>query len=378
LIREPGIARGHVRLFFSGLLDCAIADQHEGSTLKLGFMAGYSPAAIQLPLEQIVEAERLGFDSVWTSEAYGSDAVSPAAWVLAMTSRIRVGTAIMQVPARTPTCAAMTAMTLGAMSGGRFVLGLGPSGPGVAEVWYGQPYSRPLGRMREYIAVIRKIVERREPLEHDGDHYEIPYRGAGATGLGRPMKSILHGDPGLKIYTAAITPGGLRLSAEIADGVFPIWMNPERFDVLAPWLEEGFARAGAGKSLADFDVAPLVYVVLGNDLEQCRQPVREYFALYIGGMGPREKNFYNDYAARLGYEAEAKKIQDLYLAGRKREAAAAVPDRLIDECALVGPPARIRQRLQAWREAGARGQVGSLLAGGASTDALRLLAEELM
>jgi F420-dependent oxidoreductase-like protein len=346
--------------------------------MKLGLMAGYSPAGVDLPMEQIMEAERLGFDSVWTSEAYGSDAVSPAAWILARTSRISVGTAIMQMPARTPTSTAMTAMTLSKLSGGRFILGIGPSGPGVSEGWYGVPYGRPLTRTREYISIVRQIIERKAPLTHDGYHYRIPSTGEGSTGLGKPMKSILHGDPGLKIYTAAITPNGLRCSGEVADGVFPIWMNPERFDLLQPYLEEGFAKSAQPKTLADFDVAPLVYVMLGDDLEKCRQPVREYFALYIGGMGPRGKNFYNDYAQRLGYEAEARKIQDLFLAGKKVDAAAAVPDKLIDECALVGPADRIRDRLQVWRQAAADNQVGSLLAGGASTDALRLLAEELL
>jgi len=219
--------------------------------MRLGFMAGYSPAQVELPLDLILEAERLGFDSVWTSEAYGSDAVSTAAWALARTTRIRVGTAIMQMPARTPTMAAMTAMTLGALSGGRFILGLGPSGPGVVEGWYGVPYGKPLTRTREYISIIRQVIERKAPLEHDGYHYQIPYAGEDGTGLGRPLKSILRGDPTLKIYTASITPNGLRCSAEVADGVFPIWMNPQRFDVLAPHLEAGFAKAEGDKSLAD-------------------------------------------------------------------------------------------------------------------------------
>jgi F420-dependent oxidoreductase-like protein len=346
--------------------------------VKLGFMAGYSPARIDLPMKQVMEAENLGFDSVWTSEAYGSDAVSTAAWILARTSRINVGTAIMQMAARTPTCAAMTAMSLTAMSGGRFMLGIGPSGPRVVEGWYGVPYGRPLARTREYISIIRQVVERAKPLEHDGDHYQIPYKGADATGLGASMKSILHGDPGLKIFTAAITPNGLRCAGEVADGVFPIWMNPERFDLLEPYIEEGFARAGRPKGFSNFEVAPLVSVVLGDDVDKCRKTVKEHLALYIGGMGPRDKNFYNRYAARMGYEAEAKKIQDLYLSGSKAEAAANVPDRLVDEVALVGPADRIRDRLGAWKEAGRKGQVGALLAGGASVEALRLLAEELL
>ena len=341
-------------------------------------MAGYSPAQVELPMAQIMEAERLGFDSVWTSEAYGSDAVSAATWILARTSRIKVGTAIMQMAARTPTCAAMTAMTMTAMSGGRFVLGIGPSGPGVVEGWYGVPFGRPMTRTREYIAIIRKILDRKDPLEHTGYHYQIPCTGEGASGLGKPMKSILHGDPSLRIYTAAVTPNGLRCAGEIADGVFPIWMNPERFDLLGPYLEEGFSSSGMDKSLKNFDVAPLVNVALGDDLERCRKTVKDYLALYIGGMGPRNRNFYTQYVCRMGYEAEATSIQDLYLSGKKHEASAAVPDRLVDEIALVGPAERIRERLQEWKEAGRRGQVGTLLAGGASIEALRLLAEELL
>ncbi len=346
--------------------------------MRLGLMAGYSPANVNLPMEQILEAERLGFYSVWTAEAYGSDAVSTAAWVLAKTERIKVGTAIMQMPARTPTCAAMTAMTLTALSKGRFLLGIGPSGPRVVEGWYGVPYGRPMTRTREYIDIIRQVLARRAPLEHVGYHYQIPYLGEGATGLGSPMKSILHGDPNLPIYTASITPNGLRTSGELANGVFPIWMNPDRFDILGKYLSEGFAKADGEKSLANFDVAPVVSVVLGDDLERCQQPVRQHLALYIGGMGPREKNFYAQYAARMGYEAEARKIQDLYLEGRKVEAAAAVPASLIDDCALVGTADRIRDRLSRWRDASKRGEVGTILLGGVSTDALRLVAEELL
>jgi len=346
--------------------------------VKLGLMAGYSPAQVELPMEEIIEAERLGFDSVWTSEAYGSDALTPAAWILAKTSRIKVGTAIVQMPARTPTCTAMSAMTLSAMSGGRFILGLGPSGPGVVEGWYGVAYGRPLTRTREYIDILRKIFARQERLEHEGHHYQIPYRGADATGLGRPMKSILHAAAEIPIYTASITPAGLRCAGEVADGVFPIWMNPERFDLLGPFIEEGLARSEGNRTLADFDVAPLVSVVMGDDLDQCRASVKAHLALYIGGMGPPGHNFYNDYASRMGYEAQARQIQELYLTGKKIEAAQAVPDQLVDDCALVGPAERIRERLGVWKEAARRGHIGSLLVGNASVDALRVLAEELL
>jgi len=346
--------------------------------MKLGLMAGYSPAQVELPMEQIFEAERLGFDSVWTAEAYGSDALTPAAWVLAKTSRIKVGTAIVQMSARTPTCTAMSAMTLSAMSGGRFILGIGPSGPGVIEGWHGVAYGRPLTRTREYVDILHKIFARRAPLEHDGYHYQIPYRGADAKGVGRPMKSILHSQYPIPIYTAAITPAGLRCAGEVAEGVFPVWMNPQRCDLIGPFIEEGLAKAEGDRTLADFDVAPMVSVVMGDDLEQCRASVKAYFALYIGGMGPPGHNFYNDYAVRMGYADQARKIQQLYLTGKKVEAAQVVPDQLVDDCALVGPAERIRERLAVWKEADRNGQIGSMLIGGASIDALRVLAEELL
>ncbi|HPG24061.1 MAG TPA: LLM class F420-dependent oxidoreductase [Myxococcota bacterium] len=346
--------------------------------MKLGIVAGYSPASMSVPMDLIREAEGLGYSSVWTAEAYGSDAVSPAAWILAQTTKIHVGTAIMQMPGRTPAMTAMTAMTLYALSGGRFVLGLGPSGPQVVEGWHGVPYGRPLTRTREYVSIVRTILERKVRLEHDGYHYQIPYRGEGATGLGKPLKSILHGDPAMKIFTASISPAGMECAAEVADGVFPVWMDPERYDLFEDSLERGFAKAGGGKSLADFEIAPFCSVVLGDDVEKCRIPIKHYLALYIGGMGARDKNFYNDYVKRMGYEEAAVKVQDLYLEGRKGEAAEAVPDALVDAVALVGPADRIRDRLQAWKEAGARGRVGSLLAGTGDPKALRVLAEEVL
>jgi F420-dependent oxidoreductase-like protein len=278
----------------------------------------------------------------------------------------------MQMPARTPAMTAMTAMTLDALSGGRFILGLGPSGPQVIEGWHGVAYGRPLTRTREYVTIVRKILAREEPLEHKGFHYEIPYRGEGATGLGKPLKSIVHGRKDLKIYTAAISPNGLECAGEVADGVFPVWMNPERADVLLPSIQKGIAAAAGGnKRLADFDVAPFVTCVLGDDLERCRMPVKGMLALYIGGMGARGKNFYNDYAKRLGYEAAAEQIQDLYLEGKKAEAMALVPDELVDETALVGPKERIRERVQAWKQSPAT----SMLIGTGQPEALRLLAE---
>jgi F420-dependent oxidoreductase-like protein len=333
---------------------------------------------MSLPMDNILEAERLGFDSVWTAEAYGSDAVSPLAYIAAKTTKIHLGTAIMQMPARSPAMTAMSAMTLDGLSGGRFILGLGPSGPQVVEGWHGVAYGKPLTRTREYITIIRKILERREPLRFEGSHYQLPYTGPGASGLGKPLKSILHGRPDMKIFTASISPNGMRCAGEVSDGVFPVWMNPERFDVFKPQLEEGFAKAGGGKNLDGFEVAPFVTAVMGDDLDKCRLPVKGMMSLYIGGMGARGKNFYNDYARRLGYEEAAATIQDLYLDGKKGEALAAVPDSLVDDVALIGPAERILERLEAWKEAGRNRHVGSMLIGGGQPELLRLLAENVL
>jgi len=347
--------------------------------MRLGIFQGYSGSKFSIDTDAVLEAEKLGFDSVWTSEAYGSDAVTPAAWILARTTRINVGTGIIQMPARTPACAAMTALTLQALSGGRFILGIGPSGPQVIEGWHGVAYGRPLTRTREYISIIRQIFAREAPVTHDGFHYQLPYSGPGASGLGKPLKSILHGDPSLKIFTAAVAPAGIRTSAEIADGMFPIFMSPERFDVFQDDLEAGFAKAGDGKGLNNFEIAPIVPLAMGADIEACRQPIRRHLALYIGGMGAPGKNFYNDYAKRLGFEEAAVKIQRLYLTGKKAEAEAEVPEALIDAIALVGPPARIKERLAVWKDAAKEGKVDSLLlSGGTSVDALRFVAEEVL
>ena len=339
--------------------------------MRLGLIVGYSGRGMGLPLDLIQEAERLGFDSVWTSAAYGSDAITPLTWIGARTARIRLGTAILQLHARTPAMTAMTAMTLDTLSGGRFILGVGPSGPQVIEGWHGVRYGKPLTRTREYIQIVRKILRREEAVEFHGEEYDLPYKGAGATGLGKPLKSILHGRPDLPIYTAAITPAGVKLAAEVADGFFPVWMSPDKWSVFAPHVEEGFKAAGGGKSLANFDVAPFVTCVMGEDLQKCRDAVKPKLALYIGGMGARDKNFYNDYTRRLGYEDAAGKIQDLYLAGNKDEAAAQVPDALVDEVALVGPRERIRDRVQAWKAS----PVGTMCIGTMQPEALRALAE---
>jgi F420-dependent oxidoreductase-like protein len=347
--------------------------------MKLGLSAVSFGPKVSINLDLIRRAEALGFDSAWTAEAYGNDAVTTATWILAQTTKLKVGTAIMQMPARTPAMAAMTAMTLDQLSGGRFLLGLGPSGPQVVEGWHGVPYGKPLTRTREYIQIIRQILAREAPLTFAGEHYTIPATGAGTTGLGKPLKSILHGNPRIPIYTASISPNGLRCAAEVADGVFPMMVDPEKFDVsYLPYLEEGFAKAGGGKSLADFAVLPGVSVIVTDDPEKARMAVKGGMALYIGGMGARDKNFYNDLAKRLGHEEAAVKIQDLFLAGKKVEAAAAVPDALVDAVHLVGPRDVIRDRLGAWKEAGRKGWVHTMSVAASQPEALELLAEEFL
>ena len=346
--------------------------------MRLGLLLRYSGEAGGPQMDLVLEAERLGYTSVWAGESYGTDAVAPIAWVLARTSTIKAGTGIMQMPARTPACAAMTAATLQAMSNNRFLLGLGPSGPQVIEGWHGVAYGKPLTRTKEYIEIVRKIFAREAPLQHRGEHYQIPYAGADASGLGKPLKSILHPNPDLKIYTAAITPSGLRAAGEVADGVQPFMMSPERASIVTEPVLEGRHAGGKGEGLADFDIAPYVSVAMGNDVQACRDAIKPQMALYIGGMGARGKNFYNDYFKRMGYEAAAAKIQDAYLAGRRDEAIAAVPDRFIDETALVGPAERIKDRLQAWKENSKDGKIGTMLLGGASIDALRVVAEAVL
>jgi F420-dependent oxidoreductase-like protein len=339
--------------------------------MRLGLGLGYTGSRVHVDVQAVQDAERLGYHSVWTAEAYGSDAVVPLAWIGALTYRIRLGTGILQMAARTPAMTAMTAMTLDALSGRRALLGLGVSGPQVVEGWHGQPFGKPLGRTREYVSIVRAILGRQRPLEHAGEHYQIPYRGPDATGLGKPLRSIVHGRPDLPIYLAAIGPRNVALAAEIADGWLPVFYSPWRAKLFEEALAEGFARAGAPEKRERFDVAPMVPVIIGRDVDACRAQVKPRLALYVGGMGARGRNFYFDLACRYGYEAAAAQIQELYLAGRRPEAEAAVPDALVDEIALCGPPERIRERLSAWRDAG----VTTLVCGTAQPEAIRLLAE---
>ena len=343
--------------------------------MKLGMLMRYEGEAGGPNIDLVLEAERLGYESVWAGESYGVDAVTPMTWVLARTKRIKAGTGIMQIPGRTPACAAMTAMTLQAMSSNRFLMGVGPSGPQVIEGWHGVAYGKPLARTKEYIEIVRKIFDRTGTLEYQGEHYQIPYQGPGASGLGKPIKSIVKAQSGLKIYTAAIAPAGLRTAGEVADGVLPIYLSPEKANLVSDHVLDGRVAAGKPRTLDGFDIAPYVRMTMGPDLQKCRDSIKPQLALYIGGMGARSKNFYNDYAKRLGYADAAVKIQDYFLDGKRNEAAAAVPDKLIDEIALVGPADRIKGRLKDWKAASSGNRIGTMLIGGADAEGLRIAAE---
>jgi F420-dependent oxidoreductase-like protein len=313
--------------------------------VRLGFYMGYAPPGTN-PTELVAlaqEAERLGYDSAWAAEAWGTDAVTVLSWLAATTTRIKIGSAILQIPARTPANTAMTAATLDLMSGGRFLLGLGTSGPQVVEGWHGEPWGKPLAKTREYVELVRTAL-RRETLEHDGEHYQVPYRGRGATGLGKPLKLMarpLRSE--IPIYLASIRPRSVELAAEIGDGWLPIFFSPERARETFP---VPFQRDG-------LEIAPSVPAVLSDDVASGRDALKPYYALYVGGMGARGSNFYNDLVRSYGFEAEAETIQNLFLDGKQRDAAAAVPDALVDEIALVGSRERIADRLAAWRESGA-------------------------
>jgi len=317
--------------------------------MRLGLNVGYWGSS---PVDNVAlaqEADRLGFHSVWTAEAYGSDAVSPLVWLAAKTEKINVGTAIMQMTARVPAMTAATAMTIDLLTQGRMLVGIGASGPQVVEGWHGVPYGKPVTRAREYIEIMRTIWKRERPLEFHGEHYDIPCKGG--TGLGKPLKSIIHPfRDNIPIYLAAVGPKNVALAAELADGWLPIFFSPDRISVYREWLDEGFAKAAGQKDLTNFDIAPTVHIVMGDDVNACRNQIKPMLALYIGGMGAKGKNFYYDIASRYGYQEAADKIQEFYLSGKKMEAMAAVPDALVDEVALCGPRERIQERLTLWQQ----------------------------
>jgi F420-dependent oxidoreductase-like protein len=328
--------------------------------MKLGIGIGYSGAGLHIPLDLIQQAERLGFDSVWTAEAYGSDAVTPLAYIAAQTSRIRLGTGIMQLAGRTPAMAAMQAQTVDALAGGgRFIAGLGVSGPQIVEGWYGQPWGRPYWRLRDYIQIMRKVFERDAPVEHDGHEISLPYSGPGAIGLGKPLRSILHTNPSLPIWLGSGSEATVKLTAELCDGWLPMHFVPGRMEHYRPWLEEGFRRADGDKGWQNFEIQAGAAVVLTDDkadeVKAALDRQKMGIALYVGGMGHASMNFHNQHMVEQGYGDAAARIQELFLEGRKSEAAAAVPDDYVDERAMIGPPARITARFRDWADSGITG-----------------------
>lgn len=344
--------------------------------MKLGVVLGYAGPQLNTTVQDLVdvkkiqECEKLGYDSVWTAESWGNDALTPLAWLGAHTSKIKLGAGIMQCPGRSPANAAMAAMTLDIISGGRFIMGLGTSGPQVVEGWHGVPFDKPLTWLREYVTIVKKIFAREEPLQFEGKRYQIPYMGEGSTGQGKPLKSMIHGRADIPVYTGSMAPKSQQMSGELADGCLLTCMDPERGDVLLKNFEVGFERAGNGKSLADFDIAPTVTVAIGPE-EAVVPPCKMQLALYIGGMGSKKKNFYKDYFCQIGFEEACEKIQTAFLEGHRKEAIAAVPDEMVHAVNLVGSKDQIRDRFQRWKDS----PVGTMMVGSKDLNTLRFMAE---
>lgn len=318
--------------------------------MKLGLMIGYWSAGPPPGMAELFrQVDELGFDSVWTAEAYGSDVLTPLAWWGSQTSKVQLGTNIMQMSARTPAAAAMAAISMDHLSGGRFILGLGVSGPQVVEGWYGQPFPKPLARTREYVEIIRRILAREEPVTFAGEHYTLPY--AGGSGLGKSLKSTVHPlRTDLPIYLAAEGPKNVALAAEIADGWLPAWFSPKLDDFYRTALEEGFSRPGARRTIDTFSVPAMVPAVIHPDPEVAAALVRPSIALYVGGMGAKDVNFHYEVFVRMGWGEVCEQVQQLYLAGRKEEAIAAIPLEMVEDVALVGPPDKIKEDLARWEK----------------------------
>ncbi len=336
--------------------------------LNTGYWAGGPPVGVA---EQIAAAERLGFDSMWTAEAYGSDCLTPLAWWGASTKSLRLGTSITQMAARTPAATAMAAMTLDHLSGGRFVLGIGASGPQVVEGWYGRPYRRPLARTREYVDIVRQVVSRSGPVAYEGEFNQLPYHGPQSTGLGKPLKSTVHPlRTDIPIFLGAEGPRNVALAAEICDGWLAWLFSPAHNDMYKGFLADGFAKPGARRGPDDFEVVVSTIVVPGDDVEACADMVRPVISLYVGGMGAKGANFHRAVFDRMGYESECDEIQDLYLAGHKKEATAKVTTQMCEEIALIGSWDKIADDLQRWHES-----VATTLLVSGSPETLQRLAE---
>jgi F420-dependent oxidoreductase-like protein len=340
--------------------------------MKLGLMLGYSGATVSFPIELVKRAEKLGYDSVWTAEAYGSDAMTPLAWIAAQTSRIRLGTAIAQLAGRAPAMCAMQAMTIdGLAGGGRMIVGLGVSGPQIVEGWYGQPWGKPYWRVRDYVQIMQKVFRREAPVSHKGREISLPYAGEGATGLGKPLQSILHQPEHIPIYLGSGSDSMLRLCGELCDGVLPLRFVPREMPRFRRAIEEGFARAGNGKSWDTFSFEPMAAVMVTDDVKAALQAMKPGIALYVGGMGHPTINFHKRAMEQHGYADAAARIEELFRAGRKQEAADAVPDEFVDEQALVGSPHRIRERYRAWADCG----IDALHVASGQPAAIELMAE---
>ena len=334
------------------------------SNLKLGLAQGYWGAKPQPNfVEMAQEAEKLGYDSVWSAESWGNDAFTPLCWIGAQTEKIKLGTAVVQLSARSPTSCAMHALTLDLLSGGRFILGLGVSGPQVVEGWYGQPFPKPLARTREYIDIVRQVIAREAPVTNDGPHYPLPYPGENGTGLGKPLKPIVHPLRNkIPIFMGAEGPKNIALSTEIADGWLPLIYNPYDESVYAESLKN---------ASDDFEINQMVMVNVTDDIDAALYKVKSFLSFYVGGMGSKGANFHKDLFCRMGYEAEAEKIQQLFMEGKKAEAIAVIPDEFADSVSLVGPKERIKERLEAWRDS----KVTTLLIATTEKEQLRDVAE---
>ena len=339
--------------------------------LKLGLALSWDKPKVTIPMEKVLLAEALGFDSVWSAEAYGSDAFTPLVWVAAHTSHLRLGTSVMQVAARPPASVAMQMATLDDLSGGRMIGGFGLSGPQIVEGWYGQPWGVPNQRLRDYLQIIRKVLRREGPVTHNGKEIRLPYDGEGSSGLGKPLKCILHTNPDIPLWVGSGGRANVILTAELADGWLPFGFVPGSMKMWQPLLEEGFKRAGKGKSLKDFEIQAGCQLYVTDDVKSVIDSLKPTIALYVGGMGHPKLNFHKQMMARRGYPEAAERIQELFLGGDRTAATAAVPDEYVDEGALIGPAERIRERYRAWQDSGATG----LTVHCDNIDDMRLLAE---
>ncbi|HET9422651.1 MAG TPA: LLM class F420-dependent oxidoreductase [Nocardioides sp.] len=343
--------------------------------MKLGLQLGYWGAGPPSGTAELVAAaEDAGFDAIFTAEAWGSDAFTPLAWWGRETSRVRLGTSIVQMSGRSPTSIAMHALTLDHLTGGRVVLGMGVSGPQVVEGWYGQPFARPLARTREVVDIIRQVLAREAPVTNEGPHYPLPYTGEGSVGLGKPLKAIVHPlRPDIPIWLGAEGPKNVAQTAEIADGWIPIFYTPKSAGMYQPWLDEGFARPGARRTRADFEIAATCHLEITDDKQRVIEAMKPYVSLYMGGMGAKEQNFHKQVFERMGYAELADQVQKLYLSGEKDRATALIPDELVDDMHIIGSESEVKERVTQWEETG----VSTLLLSLGSAEEVRRIAEVL-